>query len=77
MTTSRPGHDQQPVVLAAGVAALILVALLVYAVMRTSDSSKVPDTVSIPLLVGDPVDLHHVLDVHDQLFDAECGDERE
>ena len=41
-------HDQRPVVMTAGVAALILVALLVYAVIRTSDSSKVPDTVPIP-----------------------------
>ena len=40
--------DQRPVVMTAGAAALILVALLVYAVIRTSDSSKVPDTVPIP-----------------------------
>jgi cytoskeletal protein RodZ len=41
-------HDQRQVVVTAGVAALILVALLVYAVIRTSDSSKVPDTLPIP-----------------------------
>ena len=41
-------YDQSPVVMSAGAAALILVALLVYAVIRTSDSSKVPDTVPIP-----------------------------
>ena len=41
-------HDQQPLVMTAGVAALILVAVLVYAVIRTSESSKVPDTVPIP-----------------------------
>ncbi len=40
--------DQQSLIVAGGVAALILVALLVYGVMRTSDSSKVPETVSIP-----------------------------
>jgi cytoskeletal protein RodZ len=41
-------QDQKTVVWSAGVAALILVALLVYGVMRTSDSSKVPETVPIP-----------------------------
>jgi len=41
-------HDQQPLVMTAGVAALILVAVLVYAVISTSESSKVPDTVPIP-----------------------------
>jgi hypothetical protein len=41
-------YDDQSVVVSAGVAALILVALLVYAVIRTSDSSKVPETVSVP-----------------------------
>jgi hypothetical protein len=41
-------QDQRPVVWSGGVAALILVALLVYGVMRTSDSSKVPEAVPIP-----------------------------
>jgi cytoskeletal protein RodZ len=35
-------HDQQPLIMAAGVAALILIAILIYAVMRTSDSSHAP-----------------------------------
>ncbi len=34
--------------MAGGVAALILIAVLIYAVMRTSESSKAPETVSIP-----------------------------
>jgi cytoskeletal protein RodZ len=41
-------QDQGAIVVSAGVAALILVALLVYGVMRTSDSAKVPETVPIP-----------------------------
>ena len=68
-------QDQGSIVVSAGVAVLILVALLVYGVMRTSDSAKVPETVSDPLVVGDPVDVHHVLDVHHQLFGAERPDE--
>jgi len=38
-------HDQEPVILAAGVAALVLVALLVWAVINTSENARVPDTV--------------------------------
>ncbi|MGZ8814707.1 MAG: hypothetical protein ACXWZI_12135 [Mycobacterium sp.] len=41
-------QDQKPVVWSAGVAALILVALLFCGVMCTSDSSKVPETVPLP-----------------------------
>ena len=41
-------HEQQPLIVAAGVAALILVALLVYAVIRTSDSSQSPATLPVP-----------------------------
>ncbi len=37
-----------------GVAALLLVALLIFAVMRTSDSSKVPETVPIPTSSATP-----------------------
>lgn len=40
-------ESQRTVVVTAGVAALVLLAILVYAVMRTSDSSK-PETVPIP-----------------------------
>jgi hypothetical protein len=40
--------DQQSLMVVGGVAVLILLALLAYAVMRTSDSSKVPETVSVP-----------------------------
>ncbi|MCV7301910.1 hypothetical protein H7J93_19985 [Mycobacterium barrassiae] len=40
--------DERSLVVAGGVAGLILLAILVYAVMRTSDSAKVPATVSIP-----------------------------
>lgn len=40
-------HDQRSVVLTAGVAALVLLALLVYAVIRTSDSSTGPQTVPL------------------------------
>jgi len=47
-------QDQKTVVWSAGVAALILVALLVYGVMRTSDSSKVPETVPIPTSSATP-----------------------
>ncbi|MDT5016168.1 MAG: hypothetical protein QOD39_2328 [Mycobacterium sp.] len=44
-----PGwHDQQPVLVAAGVAAVVLVAILIYAVINTSDSSRNPGTVPIP-----------------------------
>jgi hypothetical protein len=35
-------HDQQPVIVAAGVAGLILLALLVWAVVRTADNSSGP-----------------------------------
>jgi cytoskeletal protein RodZ len=41
-------HEQQPVIVAAGVAGLVLLALLVWAVVHTSANSRVPDTVSIP-----------------------------
>jgi hypothetical protein len=41
-------HDQQPVIVAAGVAGLLLLALLVWAVVHTSANSRVPDTVPIP-----------------------------
>lgn len=41
-------QDQQAVVWSGGVAVLILVALLVFAVMRTSDSSTAPETVPVP-----------------------------
>jgi cytoskeletal protein RodZ len=41
-------HDQQPVIVAAGVAGLVLLALLVWAVIHTSANSQVPDTVPIP-----------------------------
>jgi hypothetical protein len=47
-------HDQRPIVMTAGVAALILVAILVYAVSCTSDSSKVPETVPIPTSSATP-----------------------
>jgi hypothetical protein len=35
-------HDQQPVIVAAGVAALVLLAVLVWAVIRTADNSSGP-----------------------------------
>ena len=38
-------HDQQPVILAAGAAALVLVAILVWAVINTSENARVPDAV--------------------------------
>jgi hypothetical protein len=41
-------HDNQPLVLASGVAALALVGLLVFAVMRVSDDSVDPSDVSYP-----------------------------
>lgn len=41
-------HDQQPVIVAAGVAGLVLLVLLVWAVIHTSANSRVPDTVPIP-----------------------------
>jgi cytoskeletal protein RodZ len=41
-------HDQQPVIVAAGVAGLVLLALLLWAVIHTSANSRVPDTVPIP-----------------------------
>jgi hypothetical protein len=41
-------HDSQPLVLASGVAALALVGLLVFAVMRVSDSSVDPPEVGYP-----------------------------
>jgi hypothetical protein len=41
-------HDSQPLVLAAGVAALLLVALLVYAVVRVSHDSLEPPGVMRP-----------------------------
>ncbi len=44
----RDWHDQQSLIMAAGVAALILLALLVYAVIRTSDSARTPATVPVP-----------------------------
>ncbi len=47
-------YDEQSLVVAAGVAGLILLAILVYAVMRTSDSAKVPETVSIPTSSATP-----------------------
>ncbi|WP_099037649.1 hypothetical protein [Mycobacterium neglectum] len=47
-------QDQKPVVWSGGVAALLLVALLIFAVMRTSDSSKVPETVPIPTSSATP-----------------------
>jgi hypothetical protein len=37
-------HDQQPVILAAGGAGLVLLVLLVWAVIDTSVNSRVPDT---------------------------------
>ena len=40
-------HDQQPVILAAGVAGLVLLALLVWAVLNTSENARVPDTVPV------------------------------
>lgn len=43
-------HDQQPVIVAAGVAGLLLLALLVWAVIRTADnSSGPPDPVEFPM----------------------------
>jgi hypothetical protein len=41
-------QDQQPVIVAAGVAGLVLLALLVWAVIHTSANSRVPDTVQEP-----------------------------
>ena len=41
-------ENEKAVVWSAGVAVLILVALLLFAVMRTSDSSKAPETVPVP-----------------------------
>ena len=41
-------EEQKSLVWSAGAAALILLALLVFAVMRTADSSKVPETVPSP-----------------------------
>lgn len=41
-------QNQKAVVWSGGVAVLILVAILIFAVMRTSDSSKTPETVPIP-----------------------------
>jgi cytoskeletal protein RodZ len=41
-------HDQQPVIVAAGVAGLVLLALLVWAVVHTSDNARVPDAVPSP-----------------------------
>ena len=38
-------HDQQPVIVAAGVAGLVLLALLLWAVIHTSQNSRVPDAV--------------------------------
>jgi hypothetical protein len=35
-------HDQQPVIVAAGVAGVVLLALLVWAVIRTADNSSGP-----------------------------------
>ena len=55
MSSDEPNwQDQQSVVWTAGVAALLLVALLVFAVMRTSDSSKVPETVPTPASSATP-----------------------
>jgi cytoskeletal protein RodZ len=47
-------EEQKPLIWSAAVAALLLVALLVFAVMRTSDSSKVPETVPIPTSSATP-----------------------
>ncbi len=41
-------HDQQPVIVAAGVAGLVLLALLVWAVIHTASNSRVPDTLPEP-----------------------------
>jgi hypothetical protein len=41
-------HDQQPVIVAAGVAGLVLLALLVWAVFDTASNSRVPDTLPEP-----------------------------
>jgi hypothetical protein len=41
-------HDSQPLVLASGVAALALVGLLVFAVMRVSDNSVDPPDIRYP-----------------------------
>jgi cytoskeletal protein RodZ len=41
-------HDQQPVIVAAGIAGLVLLALLVWAVIRTADnSSRPPEPVDV------------------------------
>jgi len=42
-------HDQQPLIVASGVAAVVLLAILVWAVLRTADnSSRPPEPTDLP-----------------------------
>jgi hypothetical protein len=62
------------VIVAAGAAALILLALLVYAVIHMSDSSKTPESVPFAV-VCHVVDVHDVVEVDHQLFGAESANQ--
>jgi hypothetical protein len=48
VTDDEPWHENQGLVVASGVAGLVLVGVLVYAVMRVSDSSVEPPNVVYP-----------------------------
>jgi hypothetical protein len=48
VTDDEPWHENQGLVVASGVAGLVLVGVLVYAVMRVSDSSVDPPNVVYP-----------------------------
>ena len=66
-------HDQQPVIVAAGVAGVVLLALLVWAVIHTANkSSRPPRTRGIRPVVRHVVDVHDELDVEHELYGAEC-----
>jgi hypothetical protein len=66
-------HDQQPVIVAAGVAGVVLLALLLWAVIHTANkSSRPPEPVEFAPSSGHVVDVYDEVDVEHELHDVEC-----
>jgi hypothetical protein len=65
-------HDQQPVIVAAGVAGLVLLALLVWAVIKhRTQVVAATRTRGHAAVVGHVVDLHDQLDIEHELWGAQ------